>query len=305
MQTNCRSFCPKISLVAALISSIAMVTGSPPVIDDQKLISGLQAWMEKSVGNDGCPSADDLRISAEKADHQKPEIPLPSPPASSGSATYEELSKSVFLIGSIYKCGKCHKWHEGSGATAWCLGEDGLMVTNAHVFKNAKGGAMAVSDREGHCYPVTELLGIDVATDIAVFRVKAKGLKPLRMGAATDVGTPVTVISNPAGNYFLRTSGSVARYARKRGQDRKTAVTWMAITADYAKGSSGGPVFNEAGEVVGMVSSTRSIYTEPSNGKSQQAPKGHLQMVIKTCVPVDAIRGLFSSEVPAEAADAE
>ena len=63
----------------------------------------------------------------------------------------------------------------------------------------------------------------------------------------------------------------------------------MSITADYAKGSSGGPVLNPAGEVVGMVSSTQSIYYESDNGQ----PKGPLQMVVKNCVPVDAVKQLL------------
>lgn len=289
-------FRPEIGLAALLLLSAGRAFASPPVIDDQKIMRDLQASMEETVGKNGNPSADELSVMANKADLQKPGIPLPTPPQTVANTSYEALSESVFLIGSIFKCGKCDKWHAGSGATAWCIGEDGLMVTNAHVFKNAKGGAMAVSDRKGNCHPVTGIIGIDVASDVAVFRVKAKGLQPLRMGTAADVGDPVTVISNPAGNYFLRTSGSVARYSTAPMDKDLPNVTWMAVTADYAKGSSGGPVFNDAGEVVGMVASTRSIYTEDNHNPSQQPPKGQLQMVIKNCVPVDAIRSLFAAE---------
>jgi S1-C subfamily serine protease len=74
----------------------------------------------------------------------------------------------------------------------------------------------------------------------------------------------------------------------------------MTVTADYAKGSSGGPVFNETGEVVGMVSSTNSIYTESGPGQDKMTPKGQLQMVIRNCVPADAIRALFETEATAE-----
>ena len=62
----------------------------------------------------------------------------------------------------------------------------------------------------------------------------------------------------------------------------------MAITADYAKGSSGAPVLNSKGEVVGMVSATNSIYYNKERGQNQ-----NLQMVIKSCIPVDAIRRLI------------
>ena len=67
---------------------------------------------------------------------------------------------------------------------------------------------------------------------------------------------------------------------------------WMSITADYAKGSSGGPVLDNNNRVIGMVSNTESLYTESNKGK----PKGSLQMVIKNCVPVRSIRTLMNGK---------
>lgn len=273
--------------------AITCAFAAPPVIDDQALHENLRTSLGKLAGTDGVPSADDLAKKARDFADDPAAIPLPAPGGPPPPADYESLSRSVFLIGTIFKCGKCDKWHQSGSATAWCVGADGLMVTNAHVFEGAGGAVMGVINREGRCHPVCELLGIDKSSDIAVFRVKGNGLQPLRIGAAPDVGSPVTVISNPAGNCFVRTTGSVARYSNKSLAKGKPKVTWMSITADYAKGSSGGPVFNAAGEVVGMVSSTRSIYTDP--GKSKEDPKGHLQMVIKNCVPADSIRALFEN----------
>ncbi len=278
------------------LASVTLGNAAPPVIDDQAIFKSLVESMEKFVGTEGCPSADDLAKAANESLHLSPSIPLPEPPTSPKDTSYERLSHSVFLVGSIYNCGKCHKWHKGGTATAWCLGSDGLLVTNAHVFRGAKGGAMAVVDREGNCYPVTALVGIDVASDVAVFQVKAKDLSPLPLGPDAEVGAPVTVISNPSGNLFMRTSGAVSRYSRGAGNENSEVVTWMAITADYAKGSSGGPVFNEAGEVVGMVSRTNSIYADSKNAKPKQVEQGQLQMVVKSCVPVDSVRKLFSKE---------
>ena len=66
------------------------------------------------------------------------------------------------------------------------------------------------------------------------------------------------------------------------------AAPRMAITADYAKGSSGAPVLNSEGEVVGMVSATNSIYYTREKGQNQ-----NLQMVVKLCIPVAAISKLL------------
>jgi len=269
-----------------------MLQAAPPVIDDQKLIEELIKVTGDSVGKEGVVTADDLakKVKAVKGGTLKVDLAMPAN-AAPAKADYDTLSKSVYLIDSVYKCGKCDEWHQGSTATAWCLSEDGLMVTNAHVFSNAKGAAMGVTNRDGQIFQVSEVLGFDIAADVAVFRVKGSDMQALKVGETAGVGDPLTIISNPAGNLFVRTDGSVSRYSMRPGGPKLPKVPWMEVTADYAIGSSGGPVFNAAGEVVGMVSSTRSIHTGGKGSASGQ--KGDLQMVIKSCVPVDSIRALF------------
>lgn len=284
---------PARASLALVFSGFAIA--APPVIDDEAVVTAMQTKLEAAVGKEGIPSADELGKLAKSKKRSQPAIPLPTSPSGTPVADYESLCKSVYLVGSLYKCGKCEHWHPGSTATAWCIGADGLMITNAHVFRGAVGGVMGVTDREGRCYPITALLGWDAATDVAVFRVDAKDLPTLPLGPAADVGSAVTVISHPSGNHFVRTSGSVSRYAKRPLGRKGDKVTWMAITADYAQGSSGGPVFNDAGQVVGMVSNTLSLYT----GTKAKAPnKGDLQMVIKHCVPADSIRALFDDKAP-------
>lgn len=277
------------------LTCLSSVRASPPVIDDLKIMNTLRTATADCVEKEGIPSADSLGEKARKSESIKLGLALPVVSEGDYKTDYQSLSRSVYVMNTVYKCGKCNDWHQGSTSTAWCVGEDGLMVTNAHVFISAKGGAMAVSDPDGKCYPVIDLLGMDKASDIAVFRVKAAGLKPLRLGQAPEVGSPVTSISNPQKNCFLRTSGSVSRYALGSMGPKQKRVPWMNVTADYAVGSSGGPVFNDAGEVVGMISSTQSIYTGSSN-RAKDNPKGDFQMTIKLCVPVDSIRAMFQSE---------
>jgi serine protease Do len=292
------SSCIGASVAAALFSYGVPASAKPVVIDDQKIAQALYQALKKAADQKELPTADQLAVAANKSNYFKPKVPLPMALQTSRGNGYNELSRSVYLVMSIFKCGKCSQWHQGTVATAWCLGEDGLMVTNAHVFRNAKGGAMGVGDREGNCHTVTDLLGIDVAADIAIFRVKASGLPRLALGQAAEVGIPVTAITNPSGNFYFHSSGTVARYFQRREKlkDSSKMTTWMSVTADYAKGSSGGPVFNAAGEVVGMVSTTSSIYTGTGTGTADKAPSGNLQMVVKSCVPVDSIHGLFAAE---------
>jgi S1-C subfamily serine protease len=76
--------------------------------------------------------------------------------------------------------------------------------------------------------------------------------------ADEPVGNPVSVISHPGQRFYGMTAGIVSRYFALAMHG--TSVTRMAITADFAHGSSGAPVFNEFGNVVGMVTCTDSIY---------------------------------------------
>ncbi|MGD7652138.1 MAG: S1 family peptidase [Verrucomicrobiales bacterium] len=304
---------PRTLIAFLVLLQASPASASPPVIDDIALINEFTRDLGELADGGNIPTADDLKKIAAKA--PRFESPLELPPAEDAvtSTSYDALSQSVYLVGTVYNCGKCNQWHRSGSATAWCLGSDGLMVTNAHVFLNAQGAAMGVSDRDGRCFPVTEVLAIDSAADIAVFRVRAEGLQALPVGPTAEVGDDITIISHPSGNYFMRTSGSVARYLRRpSSKNAGQKVVWMSVTADYAKGSSGGPVFNSKGQVVGMVATTNSIYTGPkTTKKSKNAkaaptnPKGDLQMVMKHCVPIDSIRNLFRNQTVATPDDLE
>jgi len=70
--------------------------------------------------------------------------------------------------------------------------------------------------------------------------------------------------------------------------DQSAKAPRLQITADYAKGSSGCGVFNDRGELTGLVSSTNSIYYTEENGDQK-----NLQMVVKSCIPAASVRKLL------------
>lgn len=269
-------FLPLALLVTALSAD------EPFVVDDTKLNKAFEAGIGAVADSKEHITADDLAKAVKAAPKSVASLSLPD-------ASPEDPATAVYLIGSVYKCDKCDKWHAGGIASAWALTRDGVMASNYHVFEKAKGAAMGVCDREGKTYPVLEILAADQAADVAIFRVKADDLVPLALGTPAGIGSEVRVISHPDRRFFTQTSGEVSRYHRQPARQDRPATVWMNITADYAKGSSGGPVIDEAGKVVGMVSSTQSIYYESNNGQ----PKGALQMVVKNCVPAAAIRALL------------
>lgn len=267
---------------------MGLAAAAPMVVDDAKLVRVVQRELGEAA-EEGAVTGEEL---AEAVKEVPASCAVEFKGAAPGQVDYATLSRGVFMLSSVYKCDKCDKWHTGAAATAWCLSADGVMVTNYHVFEHAKGEAYGVTSRDGEVWPVVEILAADRVNDLAVFRVEGEGFQRLSLGAPAEVGDHVRVISHPNQQFFMQTSGEVARYHLARSRKSKKGTVMMSITADYAKGSSGGPVLNDAGEVVGVVSSTQSIYYD----KDDEGDPENLQMVVKNTIPVAALRALLEGE---------
>ena len=276
-----------------MLIAAGRVNAAPLIIDDVATLTAMcesiGAFAEDGEGTKGSDLAESLAAAPAT-------VELALPAGLAPATTYEERVKSVFLLGGVYDCGKCDKWHPMSSATAWCLTPDGVMVTNHHVFENAKGESWGVFGIDGKAYRVTKVLAANKAADVALFQVDAENLTPLALADDAPVGTRVSIISHPDGRFFVNTGGEVARYARAQGRNRGDAF-WMVVTAEYAKGSSGGPVVDADGRVLGMVSNTQSINYGPRS-KDPLKPQGPHQMVIRNCVPAAAIRALLTAPQP-------
>jgi S1-C subfamily serine protease len=181
--------------------------------------------------------------------------------------------QSVFVVGSVYP-DKDSKWQTGTYATAWVLAADGVLVTNWHVFEDLKDDEVfGAADHNGTVYPLTDFLGGDKTADVAVFRIAATDLKPLPVATGhAEVGSWVGVISHPGDLFYLYTQGTVTRYSTNTNDD-KQVEKWMGITAEYASGSSGSPVLNKYGAVVGMASLTLSLDANDDPKKPARRPR--------------------------------
>lgn len=211
-----------------------------------------------------------------------------------GPQVYRCGSAATVLMGGVYDCGHCDKWHVRP-ATGFVVHPRGLVVTNHHVVQNDSNKTMAVMTRDGRVFGVSEVLAASEADDVALVRLAMDeddaDLAFLPIGKREPVGGKVYVVSHPTRQFFTFTDGMVSRYVG--GRNRNEPTDRMIITADYAKGSSGGPVINDRGEVVGVVSSTRSIYYNREEGDPR-----NLQMVIKTTIPAEAILDIATVKQP-------
>ena len=222
---------------------------------------------------------------------------------------YRAALPSVFIVGSVVK--DEDEWLDGRYATAWVLAADGVLVTNWHVFSEMEAGEVfGAADHLGNVYPVTDFLGGSKAKDVAIFRIGATNLVPLPLARqAEPVAEWVAVLSHPGDQFFMFTQGHVSRYSKNK-QDDGAVEKWLNITAEYATGSSGGPVLNRFGAVVGMAAMTVSVdfpeeavvdmgKEKPKEKPEEKAPPAStLQMVVKLAVPGPEILTVLGGKAP-------
>jgi len=202
--------------------------------------------------------------------------------------------ESTLIVGDAYLCGSCSNTHVNA-ASGYTIDESGIVVTNHHVMAAYAEGkvkklSLQVMTVDGRVYPVTEILSCSKERDLAIIKVDTKGdkLKALPLGHDAPLGSDVYVMSNPNRMLFYFSKGIVARNYLKKSDNGDTAsFPEMEITADYAAGSSGAPVLDNKGNLVGTVSTTSSIYYHPNEQKD-------LQMVVKGTKPVILLKELLN-----------
>lgn len=214
------------------------------------------------------------------------ELPLAAPGASrlSAEGLIRKVRRSVVVVGSLSQCGHCKEWHLTT-STGFALTESGAFATCYHVVNQPAHAVMVVMTDDGRMFGVREVLAADQAHDVAILQVDGGALTPVPIAANASVGSPVFVVSHPSKNFYTFTSGIVARYFVS--EEKKVKTTMMSITADFGPGSSGCPVFNDSGAVIGMA---ESIVSTSFIGK-----KGHAEpcLVFKHARPADAVLRLI------------
>lgn len=196
---------------------------------------------------------------------------------------YVEASRSVLVIATHCRRGD-GKDERFAASTCFVVAPEAV-ATNAHVIK-MKGGnllGLAVMTRDGEVFPVKRVLARDELSDVAILDVPGLTALPLRLEPRSFVGERVAVISHPNGRFYRLSEGIVARRFVEIEKGRH--VPRLAITAEFAPGSSGAPVFNSRGAVIGMV---RSVTTLEALKKSHAA-------TFRSCVPAEAIMALGST----------
>jgi serine protease Do len=135
---------------------------------------------------------------------------------------------------------------QGSG---FIITPDGTILTNAHVVAGASELTVKLSDRREFR---AKVLGADRRTDVAVVKIDASGLPTVKLGDPSQlkVGEWVAAIGSPFGLENTVTAGIVS--AKARALPDEGYVPFIQTDVAINPGNSGGPLFNMAGEVVGI-----------------------------------------------------
>lgn len=139
---------------------------------------------------------------------------------------------------------------EVASGSGFVIRSDGVIVTNLHVVEEA--ASLEVELATGETFRDVYVLGTDDRRDIALLKLPTARLPALEPGDANGlaVGDAVFVMGNPLG---LERTFSDGLVSARRVMD---GIAYLQISAPISTGSSGGPVLNAAGEVVGVATAT-------------------------------------------------
>ncbi|KPV41697.1 serine peptidase [Thiohalorhabdus denitrificans] len=162
----------------------------------------------------------------------------------------------------------------GSG---FIISQDGYIVTNAHVIKNATEIVVQLTNRQQY---QAEVVGKDETLDVALLKVDAEDLPTVEAGDPEElsVGEWVVAIGSPFGFENSVTAGIVS--AKGRSLPTDNYVNFIQTDVAVNPGNSGGPLFNLDGKVVGI---NAQIY-------SQSGGFMGLSFAIPIDVAMDAVR---------------
>jgi len=266
--------------------------------DDAKILTDYQKSLDSLFLRVKTITATDAQSQlAENTNAINLNLVKPNKSVQSGNEIYERAKPATVTVGIAYLCPRCSNSHI-SESSGYIIDPKGIVVTNYHVaamYANIKDGnkplGLTVRMANGKIYAVKSILSCSKTNDLAILELVTEGEKfpALPLAEAGKVGNEVYVLGHPKGMHYFFSQGIVTnKYMEEAGEhDKKFFREMMTISADYATGSSGGPVMDSNGNVVGTVSNTK-MFTH-----SEMNPS--VQMVVKNTVPVESLLKLVRS----------
>lgn len=159
----------------------------------------------------------------------------------------DKAAKSVLML-LVYSAGNNDCNTTGSGFVAF---DDQTLITNYHVVEN--GDLVLAESDEGESFFLDQVIAADKEKDLAILKFKGPtGLKPLPLFSGSRLlrGQPVVAIGSPEGYKNTVSKGDISSFSTEDG------TRLIHFTAPISHGSSGGALFNDRGEVIGITSAS-------------------------------------------------
>lgn len=168
-------------------------------------------------------------------------------PVKNIQALVEELGQAIVVVKT-----------PGGLGTGWFVNQDGYILTNNHVIANERSVSVTMFHKKGKgfgkkVFKKVRIVALNDDLDLALLKIEEKIDIPypqLYLGDSTKlkVGDKVFSVGNPMGLERSTSEGIISKAARNQG-----GRLYLQTTAPIAPGNSGGPLFNERGEVIGIV----------------------------------------------------
>ncbi len=281
-------------MVAIIVSSgITVGKGKAQVFtNDVKILTAYEHSVDSLLASDGTLN---INLAQNQLKQRGSIVKIngikPSKRVLKANDLYKLAKQATVITGCAYLCPKCDKVHL-SESSGYVIDSKGIIVTNYHVMatyafmkdgNKPKGFFVRLSD--GKTYNVISILASSKIDDLVILQLDTKGdeLAALPLAQRAEVGDQVYVLGHPKGMHYYFSQGFINnKYMEQTGEpNNRIYREMMAISADYATGSSGGPVLDIYGNVVGTVSNTNMLLHSDMNPS--------VQMIVKNTVPVESL----------------
>ena len=179
-------------------------------------------------------------------------------------------------------------YYWGTGVIA---GENGLIITNAHVIEGCASAEVTLYNNESY---EALLVGADAVSDLALLKIDCSGLPAASFGdiSSLSVGDPVAAIGNPLSEEFRSTltNGIISAIDRGMNYNGHT-MSLLQTNAAINEGNSGGALFNMYGQVVGITNMKMMSYFSSIEGIGFAIPSSTVKAVVDQLAENGEVRG--------------
>lgn len=223
-------------------------------------------------------------------------IPMQSLPQRTAAMAVEDIAEHAraanLRVGYCYKCLRCDDWHL-SLAGGYAIAED-VIVTCDHVLATKtkmRDGFFVAIDHKGNIACATAILARSASMDAAIIKVAGAKFIPVPLNSDVRQGAASYCFSYPLRQEGYFTAGIVNRFvwdAGYSGQDADSLDSLLHLrvnlSTDWAPGSSGSPLFDQAGNAIAHVSMIAGL----TIGKNNPAV-----LTVRSAIPAKPIQALI------------